>query len=73
MSVSVLVPISIFGIDIQRYAVSGCRYRILISKTETTSSNRYRHVDVGIGYCRFRGLFRTLTVPDTVAITDTDI
>ena len=32
-----------------------------------------QHLDVGIGYCRYRVLFRTLTVPDTVIATDTGI
>ena len=47
----------------------GCRYWKLIP----TSSNRYQHLDVGIGYRRYRVPFRTLTVPDTVTATDTGI
>ena len=38
-----------------------------------TSRNRYLHVDVGIGYCRYWVPYRTLTVPDTATVTDTGI
>ena len=31
-------------------AVSGCWYRCRYRKPIPTSSNRYRHLDVGIGY-----------------------
>ena len=47
----------------------GYRYR----KPIPTFSNRYQHVDVGIGYCRYWVPFRTLTVPDTVTVIDTGI
>ena len=49
--------------------VIGYRYR----NPRLTSRNRYLHVDVGIGYCRYWVPFRTLTVPDTITVTDTGI
>ena len=44
-------------------------------KLSTSEPNKtdIRHVDIGIEYCRYWVLFRSLTVPNTVTITDTCI
>ena len=71
--VSVSVLISIPGIDTQRQPLADIGIRLRYRKPIPSSSYRYRHLDVGIGYCRYRVPFRTLTVPDTVIVIDTGI
>ena len=51
-----------------------------MSLSDIDIGTRYRHpetdihnVDICFGYCRYRVPFRTLTVPDTVTVTDTGI
>ena len=49
-------------------AVSGCRYRMSVSETDTDIQ-----LPIPTSGCRYRVPFRTLTVPDTVTVTDTGI
>ena len=49
-------------------AVSGCRYRMSI----LTSSNRYRHLDVGIGY-RLGPERYPIPLPQQIPVFDTGI
>ena len=70
--------ILISDIDIRyRYLIF---YRLRMSVLDIDIGTRYRHpetdirhMDIGIEHCRYRVLFRTVTVLDTVTVRDTSI